>query len=240
MNKKEPEKKEENMEFQTPRKNTAVIAGFPGTGKTWVFENRAPYIKDLVILDSDSSKFPKEGFPANYIEHIKENLGKADIIFVSTHEAVRKALIEEGISHIVIYPVRGTKSAYMERYKDRKSPDAFIKLMDEKWDDFITSIEELDSKYCTKIALSAGLAINNELPPILEFAKHCVPFGNLHMKGLECLLGRKGVSVRLTKEAWDTVYNAGAKRYPQVPMDEDFKVISMEELASYLSRSEKN
>ena len=45
-------------------------------------------------------------FPKNYIEHIKENIGKVDYIFVSTHEEVRKALTDAGIEFILVYQPR--------------------------------------------------------------------------------------------------------------------------------------
>lgn len=58
-----------------------------------------------MCLDSDSSNFSwvkdengnntKERnpeFPKNYIEHIKSNIGKVDVIFVSSHKVVREAL----------------------------------------------------------------------------------------------------------------------------------------------------
>ena len=50
-------------------KKTLLISAFPGTGKTYSYEN-----SNKIILDSDSSKFDKNDFPNNYINHIKENL----------------------------------------------------------------------------------------------------------------------------------------------------------------------
>lgn len=150
------------------RKNTKVIAAFPGTGKTWCYMNRLERTKDLAILDSDSSKFPKEDFPANYIRHIKDNLGKVDVIFVSTHEAVRNALIEEEIEHLVIYPDIESKGDYMDRYNKRNSPEPFIKLMDSKWEEFIKSVEDINSKFCTKLVLGKNEYITDLLWSILE------------------------------------------------------------------------
>lgn len=70
--------------------DTKIISAFPGTGKSYVYRK---YINsDLKIIDSDSSKFSKEYFPANYIEHIKRCLGRYDIVFVSSHKSVRQAL----------------------------------------------------------------------------------------------------------------------------------------------------
>ena len=82
---------------------TRIISAFPGTGKTYYHK-----MNPETTLDSDSSNFswleaPAGGlvrnpeFPNNYIQHIKENIGKYEIIFVSSHEEVRKALIENCI-----------------------------------------------------------------------------------------------------------------------------------------------
>lgn len=101
---------------------TKIFSVFPACGKTWLCEHQAQY--GLKILDSDSSKFswlyvdtdefgePLEGyrrvrnpdFPANYIKHIKENMGEYDYIFVSSHASVREALEAEGIDFTIVYP----------------------------------------------------------------------------------------------------------------------------------------
>lgn len=126
-------------------KNTKVISAFPGTGKTYCFNN----FKGITILDSDSSEFSwikdengnntterNPDFPNNYIKHIKENIGKVDIIFVSSHSSVREALTNEGINFILVFPNVYNKNTYLKRYKDRGSSDSFIKLMDDKFEEF--------------------------------------------------------------------------------------------------------
>lgn len=101
---------------------TKIFSVFPACGKTWLCEHQEQF--GLKILDSDSSKFswlyvdtdefgePLEGyrrvrnpdFPANYIKHIKENMGKYDYIFVSSHASVREALEAEDIDFTIVYP----------------------------------------------------------------------------------------------------------------------------------------
>ena len=139
------------------RKNTLVISAFPGTGKTkfyndWIQGKHPEY--DL-ILDSDSSIFKwirirgihnekliNREFPNNYIEHIKSNIGKADIIFVSTHKEVIQLLKQNDIDFILVYPSNTPeiKSEYLKRYRDRGSDDKFIKLLDKLWDSFINDL----------------------------------------------------------------------------------------------------
>ena len=110
---------------------TKIYSVFPACGKTWLCEHQEEL--GLKILDSDSSQFswlikeieyPTYGtivngemksltckqkvrhpnFPANYIQHIKQNIGKYDYIFVSSHASVREALDAEGIDFTIVYP----------------------------------------------------------------------------------------------------------------------------------------
>ena len=125
---------------------TKVISAFPGTGKSWAFNN----LKDeYTMLDSDSSNFSwigEEGerhpdFPKNYIKHIKSNIGKVDFIFVSSHAVVREALKKAKIKFILVYPHKNRKEEYIKKYRDRNSSEAFIKLLDENWNEWISECE---------------------------------------------------------------------------------------------------
>jgi broad-specificity NMP kinase len=126
-----------------------IIAGFPGVGKSSVFKK----YKDRVS-DSDSSKFPKGDFPQNYIKHIKEESTRKDIVLVSSHDVVRKALLEANIPFTLVYPALECKAEYLKRYKDRGSPKAFLELLDKNWDKWIQECE--DQKGCKKIVLKPG------------------------------------------------------------------------------------
>lgn len=124
-------------------KNTKIISGFPAIGKSYLTQNT-----ELIVLDSDSSNFSwiKEGerhpdFPNNYIQHIKENIGKADYILVSSHDIVRKALKENNIEYILVYPSKELKGEYLERYQVRGNDEKFITFINSNWDKFIDDIE---------------------------------------------------------------------------------------------------
>ncbi len=127
--------------------NTTIISAFPGMGKTYFYNNA----NGITIADSDSSKYSwiyhEDGtkernpeFPKNYIEHIKSLIGKVEYIFVSTHEEVRNALFDNKIPFIVVYPDTCLKSEFIERYKNRGSDEAFVKLMDEKFEEWVEGI----------------------------------------------------------------------------------------------------
>lgn len=119
--------------------DTLIISAFPGTGKSYFCE----HAKDLVCLDSDSSKFNKDEFPKNYIQYIKEKYRKVNIIFVSTHKEVRDALIKEKMKPIFVYPHRSLKDEYLRRYKERGNSEKFIELLDKNWDTWIDEMDEI-------------------------------------------------------------------------------------------------
>lgn len=130
---------------------TIVISGFPGVGKSFVFNNQK---RGSVVLDSDSSKFDKNFFPENYIKHIKDNIGKVDIIFVSSHKIVRDALVKEDIPFVLVYPSIFLKDEYIYRYMVRDNDDNFIKFISDNWDKFITDLSEQEG--CYSIELQQG------------------------------------------------------------------------------------
>ncbi len=133
-------------------KETTIISGFPGVGKTEFFKNQEGHGK--TCLDSDSSNFSwvkdengnnttekNPNFPNNYIEYIKDNIGKVDIIFVSSHEAVRKALEEANLKYVLVYPELSAKEEYIRRYKERGNSETFISFISGNWDNFINDMK---------------------------------------------------------------------------------------------------
>jgi gluconate kinase len=134
-----------------------VISGFPGVGKSHLFNIE----QDLIILDSDSSNFSwlsngerNPDFPNNYITHIKENLSKATVILVSSHKIVRDTLREHNIEYTIVYPNKELKNEYIERYKNRGNSEGFIQMITDNWEKFIDEIENDD--YPAKIRLESG------------------------------------------------------------------------------------
>lgn len=142
-------------------KNTKVIAAFPATGKTTLFNSG-----QLDCLDSDSSKFSwaEKGvrdinFPDNYIKHIKENIGKVDYIFVSTHNIVRRALEREKIEFYLYYPSGALKAEYIERFKARGNDNNFIEMTMNHWSDFVKDCKSQEG--CIRIEMKEGEYLSN-------------------------------------------------------------------------------
>lgn len=148
-----------------------IICGFPGVGKTTVANNRRS------ILDAESSAFSWEfdpekpyerkrncSFPGNYIKYIKEQSERFDAILVSSHRRVMDALRAEGEQYVIVAPRRELKNEYLIRYLQRGSDIDFIELLNEKWDEFLTDIENdgapviwLESGNVLADVLGAGL-----------------------------------------------------------------------------------
>lgn len=131
-------------------KQTRLISAFPGCGKSHLFKNKGT----RAILDSDSSKFNKDYFPENYMQHIKNNMGKADIICISSHDVVREALLENKLPFTLIYPDRSIKKEYIQRYKDRGNEESFVKLLENNWEEWMDGME--NQKGCDHIKLQKG------------------------------------------------------------------------------------
>ena len=144
-------------------KKTYVISAFPACGKSHCFKNLQNI---FTILDSDSSEFSwikdSEGnntkernpeFPNNYIKHISDNIGKVDVVFVSSHDVVRKALYENNIETTIIYPEKYMKEVFLQRYRERGNNEGFISFISNNWDNFIEDIEFEDYGF-DKISLN--------------------------------------------------------------------------------------
>jgi hypothetical protein len=134
-----------------------VISGFPGVGKTY-YKNNSIY--SLKVTDSDSSKFSwvKEGvrhpdFPQNYINHIK-TLHEYRFVFVSSHDVVRRALVDNNIYFTLVFPERNLKEEYLNRFKNRGSNKNFTNLLDTNCNIFIDSMENQTN--CDLIRLGPG------------------------------------------------------------------------------------
>lgn len=139
----------ERMENQVQEKKTYIVSAFPGCGKT----TACVKLKDTYkVLDLESSFFDKSEFPQNYIRKIKDNIGKTDIIFISTHEKVRKALQEENIAYDLYYPNIDRRDEMINLYERRGDEGTFIDLMTIHFDHFLSSVEN-DSYAKNKICL---------------------------------------------------------------------------------------
>lgn len=151
---------------------TRIISAFPGTGKTFYHRNNPN-----TTLDSDSSNFSwivREGekrrnpeFPKNYIEHIKNNIGKYEFIFVSSHKEVRDILLENNIFFYLAYPDKNRKNEFIKRFRGRGSDENFVKLISDNWENWIKECDYCNAG-CFKIKMFEPDNLENKLLDILK------------------------------------------------------------------------
>jgi hypothetical protein len=73
---------------------------------------------------------------------------------VSSHKEVRDELVRNGIEFTLVYPEYKIKEDYIQRYIDRGSPESFIKLLNNNWENWISELEEQTG--CDKVKLKKG------------------------------------------------------------------------------------
>lgn len=146
-----------------------ILSAFPACGKSTSYINQ----KDISVLDSDSSEFSwvkdengnntnvrNPNFPQNYIDHIKKHIGIVDVIMVSSHEVVRKALHENNLKFFLAYPKIEFKDEWIRRFEERGNDDKFIQFISSNWEKFIRELE--DEKCNVKFKLDENSIINSE------------------------------------------------------------------------------
>lgn len=151
------------------KKITNVILAFAGSGKTYIKEKYK--CSNTLILDSDSSNFDKRYFPRNYIENIKSNIGKFDIILVSTHKDVRHEIFNSDIMDnavvSIVYPNINLKEMWIDRLVKRGNNDTFIKMISDNWNNWINEI--INEDYFYKIELDEYFSyLDNHLYKLID------------------------------------------------------------------------
>lgn len=166
------------------RKPTIVISAFPACGKSYVYRNYNG--KPYTMLDSDSSQYSwiyengvrtnkrNPNFIEDYIAHIKENIGKVDCIFVSSHKDVRQALRDNNIKYFMVYPSLDMKEEMLNRMKERGNDDKFISFQREHFEEFVIDIikenkelsDNTPSSFGLKYTPCHGIELNNTEPYI--------------------------------------------------------------------------
>ena len=132
---------------------TKIIAGFPGIGEECLrnFDFNQFINAKTAILNPD--------FPQNYINAIKAEIGKLNIIYVSSHKIIRDALRENNIKYILVYPAKRLKLEYIYRCSKGGCDFNFIKFLYYNWDILINEIEE--ETFPTKLKLWDGEELND-------------------------------------------------------------------------------
>lgn len=140
--------------------DTLIISAYTCCGKTYACGH---YNGQLTVLDCDSSRFSKKSdkeplpdmgngcewqevmvddpaFPGNYIDFIKENIGKADVIFVSGDLKVRQVLADAEIKYRTMYPAEDMLNEWVGRMYRRGDDDSDIRFQIRNWDRLMKSV----------------------------------------------------------------------------------------------------
>ena len=148
-----------------------VISAFPLCGKTYAVRNKKDEDK---FLDSDSSayswrsgfsiygkKVRNPEFPGNYIKHIKENLTRQDIIFVSSHLEVRNALHDAEIPFTIVCPLESRRDEWIARSVMRGDSPDFTKPLYLHWNGWIREIKKEEKAGTPVVWLKKGQYISD-------------------------------------------------------------------------------
>lgn len=112
------------------------------------------------LIRHNKIKVRNPEFPNNYIQHIKENIGKVDYIFVSSHKEVRDALNSNNIFFTLIYPDRSMKAEWIGRCFLRGSGEKFCQMLADNWDKWIDEMKS--TEHCDRWVLGRDEIIDND------------------------------------------------------------------------------
>lgn len=126
-------------------KQTAIISAFHCCGKTYATKKCSDKydILDLNCNDyqwvdkkgvTESIRVANDNFPNNYIEKIKENIGKYDIIFVDSYLKIRKCMYNNGIKFCTVIPDPKLKTEWVGRMYLRGDKSYQIARVMNMWD----------------------------------------------------------------------------------------------------------
>lgn len=132
---------------------TVVVSAMPLCGKTYAAKN----CNDFSILDLDSSGFSKlsdgslnPNFKEDYEQAIKENIGKYDIIFVSSHSSTIEILEDNNIAWVKVVPDNLHKETWIGRCWLRDNNSPLLPLLDQHWDEWTN--HQNDISYYNQVA----------------------------------------------------------------------------------------
>lgn len=108
-----------------------IICGFAGIGKS-TFMRMSDYV------DLESTPFAKNwDIYTDVAMHMAKNGHR---VMLSCHKELRDMLLAKGADFEVIIPRIEDKEEYLSRYAERGNTEQFIKLFEDKWEDFINEI----------------------------------------------------------------------------------------------------
>ena len=127
---------------------TKLCAAWCGTGKTFLCNQTKVSAIEIGYWEY------KDGRQKEYLNDVKEQIGKVDYILLSTEPEGLEILKEEGFDITLVYPENELRNEYLDRYIDRDSPYEFIGTFMKHWDIWLNELKDLN--YCKHIILRNG------------------------------------------------------------------------------------
>ena len=106
-------------------------------------------------------KVDNPDFPDNFIQYIKENIGKVDVIFVDSNIRIRQWLNESKINFVTVYPWSSCLQEWIGRMYLQDYPDFIIRNKINGWHHEVYPVKEPYGDQFFR--LSCGKYINERL-----------------------------------------------------------------------------
>lgn len=99
---------------------------------------------NVEALKGETKKSKNPLWPRNYINAIKESWQNYRVTLISMQQDVRDMLDHEAIYYVVVYPSYDQKDLIIERARSRGNQEAFINLLEVKWDEWHNDLSDYD------------------------------------------------------------------------------------------------
>lgn len=136
-----------------------IISAFPGCGKTFfTIKNKS----NLKILDLDFYFYHIKNNIKQYFIDLISAIGIYDIIFVTTHEKIRKFLKKNKLIFYCVFPNKKRKNEFISLYSMRGNCKSFIKDLTINFDNYIDSFQSENKKYQIQLNNENEFISNNK------------------------------------------------------------------------------
>ena len=159
-----------------------IICAFPATGKTTAINNADEL--GISACDSDSEdhhwvdrslprleRQERPDWPQCYMDHLLSALQEHDLVFCSTHQEVRDALVAAKMRFVVVYPTPDQKEHFLNRVINRNTGlhgKWGHDLMEKNWVNWLDSMQAQDN--CVHVILESDQYLSDVLEQIREAA----------------------------------------------------------------------